>query len=54
VNVRVEELLEEIGLTERRDLAAGTLSHGDQRLLEIGLAMAPIRSFSFSTNLRLA
>jgi len=41
VNVRVEELLEEIGLTERRDLAAGTLSHGDQRLLEIGLAMAP-------------
>ena len=25
----------------KRDLPAGTLSHGDQRLLEIGMAMAP-------------
>ena len=41
VNERVEKLLNEIGLTDKKDLAAGTLSHGDQRLLEIGLAMAP-------------
>ncbi len=39
-NDRVEKLLMEIGLVEKRDLPAGTLSHGDQRLLEIGLAMA--------------
>jgi branched-chain amino acid transport system ATP-binding protein len=38
---RVEKLLNEIGLTDKKDLPAGTLSHGDQRLLEIGLAMAP-------------
>ena len=40
-NERVDQLLQEIGLTNKRDLLAGTLSHGDQRLLEIGLAMAP-------------
>ena len=28
-------------MTNKKDLPAGTLSHGDQRLLEIGLAMAP-------------
>ncbi len=41
VNERVEMLMKEIGLFEKKDLLAGTLSHGDQRLLEIGLAMAP-------------
>jgi branched-chain amino acid transport system ATP-binding protein len=41
VNKRSEKLLEEIGLRDKKDLPAGTLSHGDQRLLEIGLAMAP-------------
>jgi branched-chain amino acid transport system ATP-binding protein len=41
VNERVEKLLNEIGLPDKKDLPAGTLSHGDQRLLEIGLAMAP-------------
>ncbi len=40
-NERVDQLLQEIGLTDKKDLPAGTLSHGDQRLLEIGLAMAP-------------
>jgi branched-chain amino acid transport system ATP-binding protein len=38
---RVQKLLNEIGLKDKKDLPAGTLSHGDQRLLEIGLAMAP-------------
>jgi len=41
VNERVEKLLGEIGLFDKKDLLAGTLSHGDQRLLEIALAMAP-------------
>jgi len=41
VNEQVEKLLNEIGLTDKKDLPAGTLSHGDQRLLEMGLAMAP-------------
>lgn len=40
VNERVETLLREIGLVDKKDVSAGTLSHGDQRLLEIGLAMA--------------
>ena len=40
-NERVNKLLTEIGLMEKKDLPAGTLSHGDQRLLEMGLAMAP-------------
>lgn len=41
VNERVDQLLQEIGLTDKKGVPAGTLSHGDQRLLEIGLAMAP-------------
>ncbi len=41
VSERVEKVLAELGMTSKRDLPAGTLSHGDQRLLEIGLAMAP-------------
>ncbi|MBM4278728.1 MAG: ABC transporter ATP-binding protein [Deltaproteobacteria bacterium] len=40
-NERVDQLLQEIGLADKKDAPAGTLSHGDQRLLEIGLAMAP-------------
>ena len=40
VNERVEKLLNEIGLTDKKDLLASTLSHGDQRLLEMGLALA--------------
>jgi branched-chain amino acid transport system ATP-binding protein len=40
VNERVDQLLKEIGLLNKKELPAGTLSHGDQRLLEIGLAMA--------------
>ncbi len=41
VNDRVEKLLREIGLFDKKEILAGTLSHGDQRLLEIALAMAP-------------
>ncbi len=40
VNEKVKRLLKEIGLADKKGLPAGTLSHGDQRLLEIGLAMA--------------
>ncbi len=41
VQDRVESLLEEVGLKEKSEVPAGSLSHGDQRLLEIALAMAP-------------
>ncbi|MGZ3536682.1 MAG: ABC transporter ATP-binding protein [Thermodesulfobacteriota bacterium] len=40
VNERVEKLLAELGMVSKKDVLSGTLSHGDQRLLEIGLAMA--------------
>jgi branched-chain amino acid transport system ATP-binding protein len=33
-------LIEEIGLSHHQDAAAGVLSHGDQRLLELGIAVA--------------
>jgi branched-chain amino acid transport system ATP-binding protein len=41
VGERVEALLEEVGLQDKAQVTAGSLSHGDQRLLEIALAMAP-------------
>ncbi len=36
-----EQILEEIGLGEQRHQPAGVLSHGDQRLLELGIAITP-------------
>jgi len=36
---RAEEILEKIGLIERRDVIAGTLSYAEQRLLEIGITI---------------
>jgi len=39
-NRKTEELLEWIGLSEYRDYLAKNLSYGDQRHLEIGLALA--------------
>jgi branched-chain amino acid transport system ATP-binding protein len=33
-------LIEEIGLSHQQDFSAGMLSHGDQRLLELGIAVA--------------
>jgi len=38
-NAEVEALLHEIGLWEKRNARAGALSHGDQRLLELGIAV---------------
>ena len=37
---RVEELLDQLGLTGMRHLEAGVLSHGDQRRLDLGLTLA--------------
>ena len=35
-----EEVLERVGLTERRDAVASNLSHGDQRRLDLAIALA--------------
>jgi branched-chain amino acid transport system ATP-binding protein len=40
VRDRAEHLLQELGLESRRAAMAGTLSHGEQRYLEIGIALA--------------
>ena len=36
---RAEHVMELLGLAGKRDRTAGTLSHGDQKLLDIGLAL---------------
>ncbi len=41
VTEEVHKILEEVGLLDKRDVLAGKLSHGDQRLLELGIALAP-------------
>jgi branched-chain amino acid transport system ATP-binding protein len=41
------QILGEIGLAGREGLPAGELSHGDQRLLELGIAMAPAPELCF-------
>jgi branched-chain amino acid transport system ATP-binding protein len=40
VIAEVEKISREVGLWDKRGLPAGELSHGDQRLLEMGIAMA--------------
>jgi branched-chain amino acid transport system ATP-binding protein len=40
INRQTEKVLDEIGLLERKDDIAGELSYGQQRALEIGLAIA--------------
>lgn len=35
-----ERILDELGLLEKKDIRAGELSHGDQKILEIGIAIA--------------
>jgi branched-chain amino acid transport system ATP-binding protein len=37
---KADHLLERVGLKDRRNRAAGTLAHGEQRALEIGMALA--------------
>jgi branched-chain amino acid transport system ATP-binding protein len=37
---RADDVLAEVALTSRRDVAAAALSHGDQRKLEIGMMIA--------------
>lgn len=39
-NRRALEILDQIGLTEKRNFLAATLSHGERRYLEIGIALA--------------
>jgi branched-chain amino acid transport system ATP-binding protein len=40
VTVRAEEVLEVIGLQSKRELLANQLSHGEQRHLDVGIALA--------------
>jgi len=40
VNARAEQVLQEIGLQDRRDLRAGVLTYAEQRALEIGITIA--------------
>jgi branched-chain amino acid transport system ATP-binding protein len=40
VRARVDEALERLGLAGRAEQPAGTLSHGDRRLVEIAMALA--------------
>ncbi|MBW2149365.1 MAG: ABC transporter ATP-binding protein [Deltaproteobacteria bacterium] len=40
VNEGTWAILEQLGLTDQAEIPASTLSHGDQRLLEIGIALA--------------
>jgi branched-chain amino acid transport system ATP-binding protein len=37
---RAREMADSVGLAERLDVAAGRLSHGEQRQLEVGMALA--------------
>lgn len=41
VTEEVNKILEEVGLLDKRDVLAGEQSHGDQRLLELGITLAP-------------
>ena len=41
VTEEVNKILDEVGLLDKKDVLAGELSHGDQRLLELGIAIAP-------------
>lgn len=40
LNGKARSILETVGLADRAEMAASSLSHGDQRLLEIGIALA--------------
>ena len=47
VRREVESVLSRIGLLEQSHVMAGALSHGDQRLLEVGIALAAKPSMLF-------
>jgi branched-chain amino acid transport system ATP-binding protein len=47
VGERVQDLMRTVGLEDKANMEAGFLSHGDQRLLEIALAMASEPSLLF-------
>jgi ABC-type branched-subunit amino acid transport system ATPase component len=40
LNLQAQSILETVGLAEKAEMPASSLSHGDQRLLEIGIALA--------------
>ena len=40
INEQATQVLEQVGLTEKRNQPASTLSHGERRYLEIGIALA--------------
>ncbi|KKM10420.1 hypothetical protein SY88_13855 [Clostridiales bacterium PH28_bin88] len=40
-NEEIEEIMHDVGLWDQKSQPAGALSHGDKRLLEIGMAIAP-------------
>jgi branched-chain amino acid transport system ATP-binding protein len=40
IGARADEVMELVGLTQARDVEAAILSHGDQKLLDIALALA--------------
>jgi branched-chain amino acid transport system ATP-binding protein len=42
INRQTEEILKQIGLSERKEIVSGLLSYGEQRALEIGLTIATI------------
>jgi branched-chain amino acid transport system ATP-binding protein len=39
-NEETERIIDLVGLSEKKDIACGVLSHGDQRLIEVGVALA--------------
>ena len=45
--IEAHGILREIGLLEQENTPAGVLSHGDQRLLELGIAIAPAPELCF-------
>ena len=49
VIAEVEKISRDVGLWDKRGLPAGELSHGDQRLLEMGIAMAYNPDTQFKT-----
>lgn len=40
VNARVEELMEIVKISHKADKVAGEMSHGDQRVVEVGIALS--------------